>query len=121
MGLKSIEIISIPVNDQDKSLAFYRDVLGFQVAMDMPYEENKRWIQLVAKVGDTTSISLMQSTIVFTMGSIHGIYLATDDIVEYREKIMAAGVAVADIMDTPWGKFADLKDPDGNGLSLHQM
>ena len=43
--------VNIYVTDQDRALAFYRDVLGFEVVMDTPMgdmgppgHENKRWI-----------------------------------------------------------------------------
>jgi catechol 2,3-dioxygenase-like lactoylglutathione lyase family enzyme len=46
MPLQRISFQSIPVGDQDRALAFYRDVLGFVVQTDVPYEEGWRWIFL---------------------------------------------------------------------------
>ena len=44
--LLRISFQSIPVSDQDRALAFYRDVLGFELQMDVPYEAGWRWIFL---------------------------------------------------------------------------
>jgi hypothetical protein len=34
--------------------------------------------------------------------------------------LKSKGIAAPEIETTPWGKFARLTDPDGNGLSFHQ-
>lgn len=42
-----IVLTSVFVDDQDKALRFYRDVLGFQPKMDVPMGEH-RWLTLVS-------------------------------------------------------------------------
>jgi lactoylglutathione lyase len=44
MALRRISFQAIPVKDQDRAIAFYRDVLGFELQTDVPYEEGWRWI-----------------------------------------------------------------------------
>lgn len=107
--MKTVEIIMIPVADQQKAKAFYLK-LGFQLIAEAPSEHGETWIQL-GLPGQTTSISLAK---------FHGIILETDDIENKIEELKAKGIAVEKTNDTPWGKFAWLKDPDGNGLCLHQ-
>lgn len=46
MALQRISFQSVPVDDQDRALAFYRDILGLEVQVDAPYEEGWRWIFL---------------------------------------------------------------------------
>lgn len=46
MALERISFQSIPVDDQDRALAFYRDVLGMDVQTDAPFEDGWRWIFL---------------------------------------------------------------------------
>jgi len=43
-----INITSIYVDDQSAALAFYRDVLGFQVRHDVPVDGDARWLTLVS-------------------------------------------------------------------------
>jgi catechol 2,3-dioxygenase-like lactoylglutathione lyase family enzyme len=42
-----IVLTSILVDDQEKALRFYRDVLGFKLKMDVPMGEH-RWLTLVS-------------------------------------------------------------------------
>ncbi len=44
-----VNIISIPVLDQDKALNFYTEKLGFLKKRDMPLDGGHRWITLVSK------------------------------------------------------------------------
>jgi catechol 2,3-dioxygenase-like lactoylglutathione lyase family enzyme len=55
MALKRISFQSIPVDDQDRALAFYRDVLGFAVQTDAPFEPGWRWIFLTIPGSDSRS------------------------------------------------------------------
>jgi catechol 2,3-dioxygenase-like lactoylglutathione lyase family enzyme len=56
MAIVSFEIVSVPVADQEKSKAFYRDVLGFSLLRDEPMGPNGKWIQL-APPGCATTIA----------------------------------------------------------------
>jgi catechol 2,3-dioxygenase-like lactoylglutathione lyase family enzyme len=107
--MKTTEIIMIPVTDQQKAKEFYLK-LGFQLIAEAPSEHGQTWIQL-GLPNQTTTISL---------ATFHGIIFETDDIEKEIKALKAKGVEVGKTDDTPWGKFAWLKDPDGNGLCLHQ-
>ena len=43
-----VTVISIPVRDQAKALAFYTDILGFVKKLDIPLNETDRWITVVS-------------------------------------------------------------------------
>lgn len=45
-----ITLTSVFVNDQDRALAFYTDVLGFELKHDMPMGEH-RWLTVVSPDG----------------------------------------------------------------------
>jgi len=107
--MKAIEIITIPVSDQQKAKEFYSK-LGFELIIEAPSHDGQTWIQM-GLPNQATSISLL---------NFHGIICETDDIgVEIRE-LKTKGIEVGKIDNTPWGKFAWAKDPDGNSLCLHQ-
>ena len=107
--MKTIEIIMIPVTDQQKAKEFYLK-LGFQVIAEAPMGNGETWLQLGLPNHDTT----------ISLASIQGIIFETDDIAKEVKEIKIKGINVEKIDDTPWGKFAWLKDLDGNGLCLHQ-
>lgn len=43
-----IKLTSVPIDDYDKALKFYTEVLGFLKKMDMPLGEGARWITVVS-------------------------------------------------------------------------
>jgi predicted enzyme related to lactoylglutathione lyase len=61
--------------------------------------------------GNNTTISL---------AGFHGIICETENITAKIKELKAKGIDVGKIDETPWGKFAWLKDLDGNSLCLHQ-
>jgi catechol 2,3-dioxygenase-like lactoylglutathione lyase family enzyme len=107
--MKAIEIIMIPVSDQQKAKEFYTK-LGFRLIVEAPADHGQTWIQMGLPNG-SASIALM---------SFHGIIIETDDIEKEIRELQSKGVEVGKIDDQPWGRFAWLKDADGNGLCLHQ-
>ena len=43
-----IKLTSVPIDDYDKALKFYTDILGFQKKRDIPLGEGARWITVVS-------------------------------------------------------------------------
>jgi predicted enzyme related to lactoylglutathione lyase len=115
--MKSIEVISIPVTDQEKSKEFYLK-LGFQVIVEAPMGESK-WIQMGFS-GQDASITLVNWFPNMPAGCINGFVIKTESIEKEIEDLNAKGIETGKIDETPWGKFVTVKDPDGNSLSLHQ-
>ena len=107
--MKKLEIIMLPVTDQQKAKEFYTK-LGFQILVEAPMEHGQTWVQL-GLPNDTATISL---------ANFQGIIFETDDIEKEIEHLTTQGITPGKIENTPWGKFAWLKDPDGNSLCLHQ-
>ena len=107
--MRALEIIMVPVKDQQKAKAFYLK-LGLQVMVEAPAAHGETWIQMGLPDGNT-SISL---------AGFQGIIFETNDIEREIRELRQKGLETGKIDDTPWGRFAWLKDPDGNSLCLHQ-
>ncbi|MGC4058272.1 MAG: VOC family protein [Chitinophagaceae bacterium] len=107
--MKSVEIIMIPVTDRQKAKEFYLS-LGFEVLVEAPGAHGDTWIQMGLPGCDTT----------ISLASFQGIICATDNIGETVRDFEQKGIAMGKIDETPWGKFAWFKDPDGNSFCLHQ-
>lgn len=107
--MRSVEIIMLPVKDRQKAKEFYLK-LGYHVIVEAPAAHGETWIQMGLPEGNA-SISL---------ASFHGIICETDDIEKEIQDLSTKGIKVGKIDETPWGKFAWLKDPDGNSLCLRQ-
>ena len=107
--MKSVEIIMLPVKDRQKAKEFYLK-LGFQVIVEAPAAHGETWIQ----------VGLPNSSTTISLAGFQGTICATDNIEKEIQELKTKGIEVGKIDETPWGRFAWLKDLDGNSLCLHQ-
>ena len=114
--MKAIEIISIPVTDQQAAKAFYLKI-GFEILVEANFEK-QTWIQM-AFPGSPVSITLVNWFPEMPAGSVRGLVIKTDDLDKDIADLKTKGLEVGNVDTTPWGRFATVKDPDGNALSLH--
>jgi catechol 2,3-dioxygenase-like lactoylglutathione lyase family enzyme len=114
MAITDIGIVSIPVTDQDRAVAFYAGVLEFAVINDSPMGPDMRWVQL-APPGATTTITLVTWLEKLTPGSA-SLLLNTDDLESDIDKFRAGGVVIGDVSEEFWGRYVMFEDPDGNGI-----
>ncbi|MFD9705427.1 VOC family protein [Lentzea sp. NPDC059081] len=130
----TIDATFLPHTDPDASLAFYRDLLGWEVRADVG-RGTMRWIT-VAPVGSASSVVLeppamaegltdAQRTAITEMienGSYAFINLATPDLDGVFDKLQAGG---ADVLQEPavqpWGvRNCVFRDPAGNTVRIQQ-
>jgi catechol 2,3-dioxygenase-like lactoylglutathione lyase family enzyme len=113
-----VKFVSIPTADQDRSLAFYTEKLGFKVVTDQPFDGTRRWIEL--RIGSAeTRFVLFRSDSGPAPGSNFNGALACDNVLKTYEELKARGVEFdAPPQEEPWGTFAIMKDPDGNQFVL---
>jgi predicted enzyme related to lactoylglutathione lyase len=126
----------LPHTDPDASLAFYRDVLGFEVQNDVGYA-GMRWITVGAPGQPGTSIVLQPPTAdpgitdaeadaiaeMMAKGTFAGILLATDDLDAVFERIEASDAEVVqEPMDQDYGlRDCAFRDPAGNLIRIQQV
>ncbi len=125
----------LPHTDPEASLAFYRDVLGFEVRNDVGYED-MRWIT-VGPVGQPdTSIVLTpvgadpgvtdeeRRTVAEMMakGTYASLLLATPDLDATFERVQAGGAEVVqEPADQPYGvRDCGIRDPAGNMIRIQE-
>lgn len=116
--MNAIEVISIPVSDQQAAKEFYLK-LGFEVLNETQMGNGDTWVQLHIP-GERTTISLVTWFKNITPGSSQGMVLHVDDIEKEVAALNNKGIEVEAIDNTPWGRFAGFKDPDGNGMILRE-
>jgi uncharacterized glyoxalase superfamily protein PhnB len=123
LRLRSIAA-SLTVSDLDKSIAWYRDVLGFTVGERWTEGSNVRGVQMKAGACD---IMLGQDDFAKGRDRQKGegcrVWAATiQDITALAARVKAAGWAVDwGPSETPWGDWAfALSDPDGYKITLVQ-
>ncbi len=125
----------IAVDDHDKALAFYRDVLGLEVRADVAYE-GMRWVTVGSPSQPDVSIVLeppladpnapaadkQAMAELLAKGQLRGVIFATDDVDAAFERIRAAGGEVLqEPIDQPYGvRDCSFRDPSGNMLRFNQ-
>jgi predicted enzyme related to lactoylglutathione lyase len=118
LSITQVGRIVVPVSDQDRALAFYTGIFGFEKRMDVPFGDGNRWIEVAPK-GQQTSIALSTPPQGYPIGVNTGISLATEDADADHAALKAAGVDVDEAvmrMGGPVPPMFTLRDPDGNTL-----
>lgn len=126
----------LPQNDPDASLAFYRDVLGFEVRKDVGYG-GMRWITVGPTDQPGTSIVLYppnatpgitddeRRTIAEMMakGTYAILLLATRNLDDTFERLQASEAEIVqEPTDQPYGvRDCAIRDPAGNLLRLQEL
>jgi catechol 2,3-dioxygenase-like lactoylglutathione lyase family enzyme len=118
MTIARLGIVSVPVSDPDRAIAFYVGILGFELLYDEPMGPDMRWVQLKPSADAQTTLTLVTWFPTMAPGSTKGLLFETDTLDEDVESIRAQGVVVSDINEEAWGRYASLDDPDGNGIVL---
>src|SRR6478672_1912951 len=54
VSISQIRTVAIPASDQERSLAFYTEVLGFETTVDAPFGPGQRWIEVAPPGGGAT-------------------------------------------------------------------
>lgn len=126
-----IKLTSIIVEDQEKALRFYTDVLGFIKKMDVPMGPEQRWLTVVSSAApDGVELvlepnlnpaaqvyqqALFAQKIPITM-------LFTEELAVEHARLVALGVVFTmHPTPMPWGHMSVLNDTCGNLIALVQV
>lgn len=131
----SLEVVLLAVSNVDRSLAFYRDQVGFNLDVDYRPTDDFRVVQLTPP-GSACSIHLVPA-----VGGAGGgeFYLVTDNLAAERERLLQCGVPVSacthkdpaatwaggfapglDPQRRDYASFAEFADVDGNRWVLQE-
>lgn len=130
--------VFIKVDDKDKALGFYRDLLGLEVRSDVVLTDfgGMRWLSLGAPSqpgieivletpGDASGISAEDRDALAALvakGHLTGAIFATDDCDATFERLRSAGAEVSqEPIDQPYGvRDCAFRDPAGNQIRISQ-
>jgi catechol 2,3-dioxygenase-like lactoylglutathione lyase family enzyme len=120
-----LEQLALIVEDYDAAIAFYVDVLGFELVEDSPTLTNdgrpKRWV-VVRPPGARTGVLLAQADGERQAAAVGdqfagrvGLFLRVDDFAAAYERMLAAGVEfVGEPRAEPYGEVVVFVDVAGN-------
>jgi catechol 2,3-dioxygenase-like lactoylglutathione lyase family enzyme len=120
----TLEVIILPVSDIDRSVAFYRDQVGFHLDHDTK-NEHMHVVQLTPRgSGCSIVIGDLPSQNEMAPGSLRGLQLVVSDAKAARQELLDRGVEASDIMkfdDRDGGSFFGFADPDGNTWAVQEL
>lgn len=116
-------------DDLPRTLAFYRDRLGFRVTFSFPEDDEPAFVALqlgqgaelaLADVSDPEAIHLHGKSVRPATGHGFELCVYADDVDAAVEELRTAGVPVlAEPADQPWGeRMAYVEDPEGTPVML---
>ena len=133
-GLKILNSF-LPHTDPEASLRFYRDLLGFEIRLDVGYE-GMRWITVGPPGQPDTSIVLTPPAVdpgltederrtigeMMAKGTYATLVLQSDDLDGLFERLQATDAEVIqEPMDQPYGvRDCAFRDPAGNHIRINQ-
>jgi predicted enzyme related to lactoylglutathione lyase len=113
--LRAIDIVTIPVRDQDAALKFYTEKLGFKIATNQPFDGKQRWIELLIPGAETRIALFTPPGHESRVGGFQPLTFRCDDCISTADTLKSRGVKiVTDPKKEVWGTMAKFKDPDGN-------
>jgi predicted enzyme related to lactoylglutathione lyase len=117
--IKGIKFASIPVRNQDASLEFYTNKLGFKVITDSSFDGSQRWIELGLPRADTKLVLFTAPGQEAMIGGFMNVTFMADDVEAAAKEMKTRGVEfVQDPQKADWGTAAIFKDCDGNRFVL---
>lgn len=127
-----LELVVVPVADQDRAKAFYLEQFGFDLLVDHRAGPDFRVIQ-VTPPGSACSVALMAN--LDSAGSVQGLHLVVADINRAHGELVERGVEPTPVFhyesgtqvegSDPQGRdynsFFEVHDPDGNGWLVQHV
>ena len=108
-----VSVVYLYVSDMERSLGFYRDLLG------IPLEGDDDWTE--ATLGGTRFAlhATHEGIGELSAGTIH-VSLEVADVDSAEERLRAEGVETRETMRDDWGTAVEVVDPDGYRVYLFQ-
>jgi catechol 2,3-dioxygenase-like lactoylglutathione lyase family enzyme len=121
-----IAAVAVVVPDYDEAIAFYRDVVGFELVEDTPLGDGKRWVVVRPAGAAGTALLLARADSEAQRGRIGDqtggrvfLFLHTDDFAADHGRLLAAGVRFLEPPRTEaYGTVAIFEDAFGNRWDL---
>ena len=127
-----LEVVVVPVSDQDAAKEFYAEKVGFRLDVDHRGGEDFRVIQLTPP-GSACSITLMKMP--DRAGTLNGLHLIVSDIDAARDQLVNGGAGPTDVFHfvdgeqrpgadperRDYGSFLSFRDPDGNQWLVQEV
>lgn len=115
--------IMLYVNNQDESLKFWTERVGFSLISETDNGEGMKWYEVAPTKGAQTSIVLHNKELVAQMSP--GIHLETPSLLFFSEDLdqlykdfSGKGITVGEMVNVPEGRVFNFADDEGNYFAV---
>ncbi len=117
--IRGLKFVSIPVHNQDASLKFFTEKLGFKVTTDQFFSEKQRWIELKIPGAETGLVLFTPDGHENRIGDFQPLSFWCDDVFATAKIMKSHGVVFEkEPKREDWGTAAIFQDVDGNKFVL---
>ena len=119
--VKGISQVVVKVENQERALGFWAEKLGFRVARDEPYGD-ERWLEIRTPDGAVTVVlSLRRGEAPAAPNELptSNLMFYCDDLPRTYDELRARGVEFPQPpVEQPWGSWSMFADDEGNRFAL---
>lgn len=129
-----IEVVTVPVSDQDRAIEFYAGKVGFNVDIDHRVSDEVRLVQMTPP-GSACSIHLSTPGMSMEPGTLSNVFLVVPDVRAAHAELAGRGVEVGELLVFDDGAYRParegesldnvgcvfFRDPDGNSWCVQQI
>ncbi len=123
--MNGLHAVTYLVRDYDEAIAWFRDVLKFDVLEDTPIGQSKRWVRVAALGGGSCLLlakaegEKQRDAVGHAAGGRVAFFLHTDDFAADHARMLAKGVTFREPpRHEPYGTVAVFEDLYGNAWDL---
>ena len=120
----TLEVVVLPVSDIDRSIAFYRDQVGFHLDHDTQNE----YMHVTQLTPHGSGCSIVFGDLpphkAMEPGSMRNLQLVVSDAPAARQELLDRDIEVSEltvINDADGGTFFGFQDPDGNSWVVQEI
>jgi predicted enzyme related to lactoylglutathione lyase len=120
----TLEVVIVPVSDLERSIAFYRDQVGFPLDHDTTTEFMHVAQFTPRGSGCSIVIGTLPSQNEMAPGSLKGLQLCVADGRAARDELVSRGVECSELQvfsPDDGGTFFGFADPDGNTWAVQEL
>ncbi|MFD2169755.1 VOC family protein [Tumebacillus lipolyticus] len=113
--INKIGTVAVYVDDQEQTLKFWTEQVGFEVKANHPMGPNGSWIEVAPKGAESALVIYPKSMMENWEQQKASIVFLSDDAKKTFEEMSGRGVKfIQEPNEMPWGTFAIFEDLDGN-------
>lgn len=115
--------VMLYVSDQNKSVNFWIEKLGFVVVSDQNNGHGLRWIEISPSLEAETSIVLHNKSLIAEMQpelnlNTPSLLFYSENITQFRDELLEKNVKVGDLVEMPTGKVFNFADDEDNYFAV---